>query len=240
MVLTLTRCVAFYSSYPYQLIITLQDRIRAFSSQPLHDLPPYLKPGSAQKLKPPVLHFGWIMDLPKIFQYIEDSCPSIAKYMGKLRSPDYKGTFAPMSGNNPFVAHLISTLGIETPSEQRRISIVYFCDGKGSPDVASEFVLGLSIGTNYDGVISNTCQTQLETIFAFGIQARWFLDRHEFRWKKSPKLASLPGPSCYFSPQNASENLQYLFLPQADCYSEEVRQSAMVFCNYSSISSRTD
>ncbi|KIK55090.1 hypothetical protein GYMLUDRAFT_248889 [Collybiopsis luxurians FD-317 M1] len=57
---------------------TDEDRIRAFTNQPLNKLPSYLRPSSAKKLKPPVLHFGWIIDCPILFRYVEDNCPSIA------------------------------------------------------------------------------------------------------------------------------------------------------------------
>ncbi|KIK51340.1 hypothetical protein GYMLUDRAFT_252121 [Collybiopsis luxurians FD-317 M1] len=201
---------------------TEEDRIRAFSSQPLDHLPSYLQPSSVKQAKPPVLHRGWIIDTSKIFLYVEKYCPESCRFIGIPPKADHEGTCASMSGHgNPLLALLLEKLGIVIPSVlQSRILITYFCDGESHTNEGEKlrFLLGLSIGTNYDGVIPAEHESQLNEVFASGIPARWFLDRNEFQWKKSRKC--LPGPPCYFSLE-VTDKSKYLFLPQGVHYTNE-------------------
>ncbi|EIM80674.1 uncharacterized protein STEHIDRAFT_125704 [Stereum hirsutum FP-91666 SS1] len=75
-----------------------------------------------------------------------------------------------------------------------RIDVVYVCDGNFDPDptkIRTNFQLAVTIGTNYHGAISKDFAAKIQDLVAPGVRPRWFLDRDEWTWTKSPGLDKL-------------------------------------------------
>lgn len=73
------------------------------------------------------------------------------------------------------------------PSD-RRIEIVFLCDGQYVPNPVEQgkvnFHLGLSVGTNYDRAIPMKYIERLGEVVAPGIRPMWYLDMDQWTWTR--------------------------------------------------------
>lgn len=172
----------------YRFIKSLkQDRTRAFANQPLDNLPDYLNPDPRQRFQPPLMHLGWIIDARKLFAYAEEHCSQLLVYNADS-TPNYESTFG-----KALLSYILSDL--EISNDTNRIHFRRVVDGKRE-DLNS--VLGATIGTNYDGCISQEAKNALNTFFAPEVPAGWFLDQSYWQWKDGRSKHKCKSSKCLY------------------------------------------
>lgn len=153
------------------------------------------KPADVAILLPPLLHLGWIVDKDRMFDYAfkHGVNATVDDHLGSRRNY--------YDACNEAVICFLEDL--DMPFDDR-IDVVSVCDGdyEQNPNGADHknFQLAVRIGTNYDGVIPRETAMQLQNFIAPGVKPRWFLDRDEWFWTKSPRLKKLQGMSQPFPP----------------------------------------
>ncbi|KAF8832359.1 hypothetical protein HHX47_DHR1002055 [Lentinula edodes] len=162
------------------------------------------------------MHFGWIIDSPKFFEYVKENFPSVSQ----------------CEGTSPIFC-VISDLGLSDVDNSRQVSVQYLCDGRFEPTQDPKFVLALSIGTNHGNNMPADVAAKLNEIFAPGATPRWFLDQDDWQWKRSArrpiklskasntKLITLPAPRRYIAPPGIQSKEKYLFLPLNTTYTKQ-------------------
>lgn len=145
---------------------------------------------------------GWVVSLPKVFEYAQQHLPGVVRYSGNPPEPDCVETFTCLSFDgvnvqnswNTFLSRLFPLLDIPgRPSHRLRFVGAYDgnCLENGPQNV-------LSLGTNYIGCVSEHVMEKLNEFFAPGVKPRWFLYPYDYKWR-GLGLLSLGGSQMFFS-----------------------------------------
>lgn len=170
----------------------IQDRIRAFRSQPLDFIKMYLIPKGPDTavLLPPIMHLAWLVDQDRMYEYALEHGVNAMVYD---HDGDHRNYF---DACNEAVGFMLEDFNIPYDS---RIEIVYVCKGDYDPDAIDpeydNFHPALSIGTNYQGLIPREHADKVKEFIAPGVQPRWYLDQDQWSWSKAPKRAKKNGTS---------------------------------------------
>ena len=189
------------------LIGVIQDRKRIFAQQPFSgpELPiSYLIPTPTSTLRPPILRYGWRLGHEKLMNVIRDHFPSAIK---RRPGPPTLGlddedlldlteeSFSVVSDNiadtlyglDIFVA-LTTYVGLNWKKHP-------FIDIKPLPDKDGELEPGLTVGSNYVGMLTAEQIAKLQALFAPNEEPMWYLDGVYWQWYRSaPKRKLLCVP----------------------------------------------
>lgn len=154
-----------------------------FQQQPIDRIPRYLVPRKHGRALPPLLHYGWIIDLKRTFKLAEDQDLAFYHYMDGPKKPDYFTTCS------TFIPTLMHDLGL--PYDER----VYLCQigsGELNPSGTVAVKLGVSMGTNYTGHMSEEDAKKLRDATAPGAKIKWYLDAKRWQWTENRRYRA-PG-----------------------------------------------
>lgn len=172
----------------------IQDRVRAFRSQPLNSISDYLIPQPNTILRPPLMHLGWLVDKDRMYDYALEHGVNAMFYGHDGNHRNY------FDACNEALNFLLEDLGIP---DDHRIEIVYVCKGDYGPNPADpeheNFHPALSIATNYEGAIPREHANKLQDFVAPGAKPRWFLNQDQWMWTKAPKRAKSTGTPRLFN-----------------------------------------
>lgn len=169
------------------------------------DLPDYLHPSFHAKtgLLPPVLLWGWVVDHEKMYQAIEKEWPHLARRLPypdpffvppKPSASDGEEEEWPLDKSKYEHPGYTSTLYNYSTSLalRRRFGIpddrVDLLQIKGLFDVQGVYHFGITIGTNYRGVLNETIETEICKFFGIQEEAQWYLDSVKWYWTWHPDL----------------------------------------------------
>lgn len=168
-------------------------------------LPSYLKPramGPSQKVQPPVLNYGWIVDETHLMDVVRQRFPqSIEIRVGSAEG--LKSALSPLTaqtsrsplvrGESTFATCFSSTLQddisdyIKVPKRLTKLDLVEFAI---LWDSQCNKYLGITVGTNYKGVLHANSRSRLcELLDLDESDGKWYLDQRKCYW--TPRGMSL-------------------------------------------------
>lgn len=163
--------------------VFLQDALRVFQQQPIDRIPRYLIPRKELRILPPLLHYGWIIDLKRTFKLAKDKYRAFYNYIDGPKKPDYFTTCSSV------IRPLMHELGI--PYDER-VSICQINNGELGPTGIVLVTLGLSMGTNYTGHIPEENAKKLRDVTAPSAELKWYLDYKHWQWTENRRYRA-PG-----------------------------------------------
>lgn len=191
------RCATLLSFWATLFILHSQDVRRVFSQQPLDPgyLPfDYLVPDPSSDLKPPLLLCGWRIGRDKLWKVVQEHFPECIQLR---RGPDpeveHDDEYLENLSDEEWERmrpHIAETLyGVEL--------IVGICEKLGLSDAVCELLRvrilldsnmdgddAFIIGTNYEGMVKDPWYSALKAIFAPNEEPKWYLDPHEWQWRR--------------------------------------------------------
>lgn len=168
-----------------------QDRVRAFQNQPLDDMKEYLlpRPPDQQNLVPPLLHYGWILDTERIYEYAERHGIHAKR---RDENGEHRSYYrACLSAVTP----MLEELGIP---DDPRITIQSVSNGDyrlNPTDGHVNFHIALTVGNNYKGLIPWEHIDKLGNLAAPNVQMKWYLDSERWQWMRRPRKERVRGVS---------------------------------------------
>ncbi|KAI0730720.1 hypothetical protein C8Q76DRAFT_782336 [Earliella scabrosa] len=182
-------------------VYTEEDRKRVFSQQPFNgpELPiSYLIPTSTSTLRPPILRYGWRLGHERLMSVIRDCFPSAIK---RRHGPPTLGlddddlldlteeSFEHVNDNIAdtlygldIIIAITAYLGLDWKTEK-------CIDIKPLPDKDGELEPGLTIGSNYVGLLAEEHIAKLQALFAPNEDPMWYLDGVYWQWYRAPPKA---------------------------------------------------
>ncbi|RPD57739.1 hypothetical protein L226DRAFT_615176 [Lentinus tigrinus ALCF2SS1-7] len=179
---------------------TREDMFRAFSQQPFKgpSLPSkYLIPSpKTTSLRPPTLRYGWRFGHSKIMEIALKHFPDAVQYRCApatqgLSGDDDDDDYSPEDylESKPNIAETLYSpelpyaiqkyLGLPD-SAPELIKIQLLRDSEGDNE------WGLTVGSNYVGLLKRACLDKLETVLETDEPPMWYLDTFDWRWYRVP------------------------------------------------------
>ncbi|RPD57737.1 hypothetical protein L227DRAFT_577720 [Lentinus tigrinus ALCF2SS1-6] len=176
---------------------TTEDIPRAFAQQPIRtpSLPAYLIPSpNTTTLRPPFLHYGWKLGSNKLLEIAQKHFPDVVEYRfapAREGLDDHDEDYPPEEylENKPNVGETIFNgqllfaiykyIDLPVSRAPTLINVRLLNDSEGDE-------WGLTVGSNYDGVIERVFLDKLQTILETEEPPMWYLDIHDCEWYRVP------------------------------------------------------
>jgi len=173
---------------------TLGDYERCMSQQPIKKraLPGYMRPDPEGTLYPPVVRYGWPIGHKRLMEIAQAQFP---EGVVLARGPDLFGVDEEQELNAEDYRKLSpnTELTLFGPS---LLLAIYDCFGIEDSELIcisllnSEMEdedLGITIGTNYEGLVHPSQQDAIQAVFAPNVEPAWYLDSQHWHWRRSAK-----------------------------------------------------
>lgn len=140
-----------------------------------------MKPRKQARHLPPLMHYGWIVDLDRMWDLaVKLKSGTFYHCIDGPREREYWGTLECLM--RPLLEHL------DLPYDKRVVAR-QFSNGDVDPDDGKVLLtVGLSLGTNYAGRLSEERVKKIRDLVAPGVEPRWFLDVERWKWTKNKNI----------------------------------------------------